>query len=105
MRGSAAAWVHQVYQVTAGGPVSASLSLESTGHIFMSVLIDCGGGSSYNSVCFWAVCRDMMIYNGYPDTSGVLLAPSNLLCFTLVSAGQLSSLLYTAWLQERLIPL
>lgn len=42
MRGSAAAWVHQVYQVTAGGPVSASLSLESTGHIFMSVLIDCG---------------------------------------------------------------
>lgn len=46
-----------------------------------------------------------MIYNGYPDTSGVLLAPSNLLCFTLVSAGQLSSLLYTAWLQERLIPL
>lgn len=50
-------------------------------------------------------CRDMMIFNGYPDTSGVLLAPSNLLCFTLVSAGQLSSLLYTAWLQERLIPL
>lgn len=37
--------------------------------------------------------RDMVIISGYSDTSGILLALSNSLCFTVAPVGQLSSLL------------
>lgn len=66
--------------------MSASLSLESTGDIFTSILIDCGSGCYCNSVPLGEWYRDMVINSGYLDTSGVLLALSNSLCLTVASS-------------------